>query len=275
MKLSAIETIIMTEAILFGIAGTQPVAAQSRDPAGARLMFEVASIKLSDPANPNGSAGSDPSGRFWAENTTVSTLIGQAYAHKLRQMSGGPDWLDRARYDVVAKSEESLNIDDPHLTQSQRQAFYDRQTLRLQSMLADRFQLRFHIAAKEMSVYALVVTKNGPKLAVTKNGDDPAGSLTVRPGMIVGHGISISSFAANLGNVVDREVVDKTGLIGLYDIELHCTSERAQMAPGDSGADSGAPSIFVALRQLGLKLEPDKTQGKVLIIDRVERPSEN
>lgn len=260
--------------ILSAAMGPPRAAAQSQEIPAARLTFEVASVRPSNPATLNSFSRIDPSGRYRAENITVRNLISSAYGHKLFQVSGGPDWIDTARYDIVAKSEESLN-DDPHLSGSERQAFYDRQRYRLRSLLVDRFHLQFHMRAKDMPVYVLVVDKNGLKLPLAKEAAGPMNQLMVGSGQLIAHGVTLSQFGGHLSNFVDREVIDKTGLTELYDIKLECTSESAQMTSDDAAVSASAPSIFVALRQLGLKLEPEKAPGEVLVVDSLERPSQN
>jgi len=259
---------------LFGTIGPPRIAAQSPETAAARLTFEVASIKRSGPATINSFMRLDPGGGFRAENITVKDLIAFAYGHKLFEVSGGPDWIGTTRYDIAAKSEESLN-EDPHLSHSERQTFNDRRRYRMRSLLEDRFHLQFHMRAKDMPVYVLVVDKNGLKLPLAKESDGPMNRLMVGSGQLTAHGVSLSQFADNLRNFVDREVIDKTGLTELYDIKLECTPERAQMTSDDAAASASAPSIFVALRQLGLKLEPEEAPGEVLVVDHVERPSHN
>ncbi|HXA03998.1 MAG TPA: TIGR03435 family protein, partial [Bryobacteraceae bacterium] len=103
----------------------------------------------------------------------------------------------------------------------------------------------------------------------------PMNQLMVGSGQLIAHGVTLSQFGGHLSNFVDREVIDKTGLTELYDIKLECTSERAQMTSDDAAVSASAPSIFVALRQLGLKLEPEKAPGEVLVVDSLERPSQN
>jgi len=264
---------VLVAVILSAAMSPRRAAAQPSETAAAHLIFEVASIKPSDPATSN-SVRLDPGGGFRAENITVKDLIGFAYGHKLFEVSGGPGWVGTARYDLVAKSEESLN-EDPQLSHSERQAFNDRRRYRMRSLLEDRFHLQFHIRTKEMPVYVLVVDKNGLKVPLAKESDGSMGQLMVGSGQLIAHGIPLFQFADNLRNFVDRDVIDKTGLTELYDIKLECTSERAQMSSDDAWASAGAPPVFVALRQLGLRLEPEKAPGEVLIVDYVKRPSQN
>jgi uncharacterized protein (TIGR03435 family) len=152
--------------------------------------------------------------------------------------------------------------------------------------LADRFKLQFHREAKTQTVYDLVVAKNGPKLQEVKV-DDYAGDLVTRccrDGMYVER-TTMTDFAAVLTNLgVHATVRDKTGLKGIYKLEVHWTPEvfrsgEAQDGPavnGERAFDADGPSIFSALRdQLGLALEAAKGSVEFLVIDRAERPSEN
>lgn len=259
--------------ILSAATGSPSAAAQSPETAAARLTFEVASIRPSGPGASN-SIHMDPGGGFRAESITVNTLIFMAYGLKLFEVSGGPDWIGTAHYDIAAKSEEALN-ENPHFSHSELQAFNDRRRYRMRSLLMDRFHLQFHMRTKDMLVYVLVVDKNGLKLPLAKEADGPMGQLMVGSGQLTAHGVSLSHFADNLRNFVDRDVIDKTGLTELYDIKLECTSERAQMTSDDATLGASAPPIFVALKQLGLKLDPEKAPGEVLVVDDVERPSQN
>jgi uncharacterized protein (TIGR03435 family) len=154
----------------------------------------------------------------------------------------------------------------------------------LRKLLADRFQLKFHHAKKELSAYVLKVTKGGPKL--TQDMGDPKGL----PGLF-GHGLGVLSvrnatmgdFASTMQDpVLDRPVVDQTGLTGKWDFTLKWTPDETQYAvlggykaPAAESADA-PPDLFTAIQeQLGLKLESTKAPVDVLVIDHVERPSAN
>ena len=135
-----------------------------------------------------------------------------------------------------------------------------------------------------------MVAKNGPKLQEAKDSvTGPMGTMMMRPGNFTGHAMSMSFLASNLSNVVGRVVLDRTALTGHYDITLEFTPDRSQMSglggtpgPGPEGRDMppppdpSGPSIFTALQeQLGLKLESEKGPVEMVIVDQVERPSEN
>jgi uncharacterized protein (TIGR03435 family) len=158
-----------------------------------------------------------------------------------------------------------------------------------QSFLRDRFQLKVHREPKELPVLALVVAKGGPKLQQARAGDTypdgikgpdgkpagHAGMMMWGPGRLTGQGIPVANLVPPLTQQLGRIVQDKTGLTGMYDIELHWTADDA--APDSrSASDSPGPSIFTAMQeQLGLKLESQKAPVEVLLIDHVEQPPPN
>jgi uncharacterized protein (TIGR03435 family) len=135
----------------------------------------------------------------------------------------------------------------------------------MRQILDERFALKFHIEKRELPVYNLVVAKQGLKLK--ESAPDEAGMSSMGKGKLTAHRGKIASLAFSLSGTVDRIVLDKTGLTALYDIDLSWSSDDDQ---------DGGPSIFAALEeQLGLKLEPAKALMDVVVIDHLERPSEN
>jgi bla regulator protein blaR1 len=154
----------------------------------------------------------------------------------------------------------------------------------IQKLLTDRFQLAFHREKKELSVYAITVGKTGPKL--TKSEGDPNGlpGLFFRGlGVLPARNATMADFAGVMqAAVLDRPVIDHTGLAGRYDFTLTWTPDEFQfgglgMKPPTASNDSAtAPDLFTAMQQqLGLKLEATKAPAEILVIDRVEKPSEN
>lgn len=204
-------------------------------------------------------------------------------------LSGGPGWIETARYNIEAKAESPVSS-----TEGKEM---------LKNLLADRFRLAFHIETKELPVYALVLAKKdgklGPGMVESQAGAcvarDPSKPLgPPGPGQppfcgnVLGGGSQLNGTAATPGDIipllsriVGRKVIDKTGLAGKYDIKLNYTpdeNQRANMGPlgGPPPSDASGPSLFTALQeQLGLKLEPQKALVEVLVIDRAEKPSEN
>jgi uncharacterized protein (TIGR03435 family) len=219
---------------------------------GQQPAFEVASVK------PNKSGDSAPwrfvgsRGGITATNVTLPFLIMNAYGVRENQISGGPSWLSSERYDVVAKDQS----DNPSPARHRQM---------LQTLLADRFQLRLSRETKDLPVYALVVGKGGHKFHEADGGSD--GKNTTGRGRITARKVSMEWLSERLGGQLERTVVDRTGLQGNFAFEL-------EWAPDPD--DLSGPSVFIALQeQLGLKLEPQKGSVEILVIEHVEKPSEN
>lgn len=208
------------------------------------------------------------------------------------QISGGPAWIDSARYDVSAKADGAAKM--PELMQM------------LRSLLAERFQLAVHKETEQLPVFALVLARKDGKLGTnlveskeggctppdptkTPSPPDPAKGPSLACGQIFmgmqqmrGVSISIQRLPPVLCRFLERTVIDQTGLKGTYDVALEWTPDDSQLAgflppgaPKPTVTDSG-PSIFAALQeQLGLKLESAKGPVEILVIDHAERPSEN
>jgi uncharacterized protein (TIGR03435 family) len=260
-RLRAMRTLIPITGFLFSFA---PAFAQA--PA-ARPEFEVASVKRN-------LSGSRPwlvppvGGRFAATNVTLRLLIGVGWPQKV---SGGPSWVVTDGYDVSAIAPE------PNLSA-------DEFSFMMQNLLKDRFALRVHTETHETRVYVLLPAKTGLKLPDAKpescrygwKGPDAdpqagCGGMNVTSESITNEKVSMQWFVRVLAGVLGRPVLDRTGFTGSFKVRL----EFAPVAPGGD-PDSTKPSIFAALEeQLGLRLESQKGTEEVLVIDHVERPSEN
>jgi uncharacterized protein (TIGR03435 family) len=243
-------------------------------PATAKPEFTVATIKPSNPTAQGqgyGFRGQD----VITSNTSVSWLITLAYSMHARQVIGGPGWLGSDKYDILGRP------DIPG------QPSREQLKLMIQKLLADRFQLKFHIEKRELQAYTITVLKTGPKFAVSQA--DPNSSLGVGFGRAAGGGMTLTVRNAPLdsvanalqGNLLDQPVVNRTGLTGKYDFTLKFTPDASQLAnlgpvaPGASDPDA-PPDIFAAFQQqLGLKLESTKTAVDVMVIEKIERPSDN
>jgi uncharacterized protein (TIGR03435 family) len=237
--------------------------------AGIDPVFEVATIKPSDPNRRR--LFSIGSTEVSAVGTTVNDLIVFAYGVHVRQIGGAPAWAGSDKFDITGKPEGGGR---PNPIQFKTM---------LQKLLADRFQLAFHRDKKQLTVYALMVGKNGPKL--TRN--DAASSITTLVPKGSGNwpvrNATMEEVAGVMQAHLDRPVVDQTGLKGRFDFQLQWTpDETTQFAsPGGpppkppEGAET-QPDLFTAIQQqLGLKLESTRAQTDVLVIDKVEKPSEN
>jgi uncharacterized protein (TIGR03435 family) len=256
-----------------------------------RPEFEVASIKPAAPDARGRFIRTTP-GRVNVTNMTLKDLMVLAWRIQPFQISGGPAWLDTARYDISAKPENAPNQGELPLM--------------IQNLLADRFQLKLHTEIRELPVYALVIAKKdgalGPSLTEAKEDSctptDPSkpvpppgpgklpalgcGGLIMQPRLMRGVSVQLASLTMMLSRLLGRTVVDKTGLTGKFDISMEWTPDETQLmllpsdAPQPPPSDVPGPSIFAALQeQLGLKLESQRGPVEVLMIDRAEKPSEN
>ena len=282
--------------IAVGILHTPAVLAQSAASAPgspARPAFDVASIKpnLDCPGDHQDEQFSP--GRVSVTCITLRNLIQAAYGTfangpnsipKRLRLFGAPDWMGSSRYTITAKAQGEAPMD---------QMFGPM----LQVLLEDRFQLKVHRDTRELPVYTMTVAKGGLKIRAAKEGscipldlnhaDQPSpnfcGRMTGKAnGMHItddAYGMSMAEIASRfLANRLDRPVIDKTGLAGLFDAHLEFDRDNAVTTPDNPGgpADTASPSIFTAVQeQLGLKLSADKGPVEVLVIDHVEKPSEN
>jgi uncharacterized protein (TIGR03435 family) len=235
--------------------------------------FDVATIK------PNNSGASSMQGltmngrNFATRNSSLADLIGFAYEVQMKQIVGGPDWLDKDRYDIAAVPDQE---GAPNVQQLR---------LMVQKLLASRFNLKFHHDQRDLSAYVLTVGKNGQKLTPTQlKGSLPG--MGMRPGptglMLVMANAKLTDFTGFLQMLVlDRPVVDRTGITGRFDYNVTFTPDDSEFnghppkLPQTETSDS-APNLFAAIQeQLGLKLDAQKTSVDVIAIDHVEKPSAN
>ena len=239
--------------------------------ADASPVFDVATIKPSRP-EAQGKAFQVRGREFVTRNTSLSDLLTFAYGLHPRQITGGPDWVEKDKYDLTAKPD------------GEGQPIEKQWKAMLQKLLADRFKLAFHRDKKELSVYALAVVKTGPKL--TKSEGDPNGlpGLFFRGlGVLPARNANMADFAGVMQTaVLDRPVVDQTGLSGRFDFTLTWTPDESQFGglgvkvPPPTDDASAPPGLFTAIQeQLGLKLDSTRAPVEVLVVDRVDKPSEN
>jgi len=243
----------------FGLLGCGIVGAQQT--AGAPTAFAVATIKPSAADGPANMTGIQIRGnRFATEGTTFLDVFKYAYDVHPSQLVGGPDWLRTEKFDILA---------DP---ETEKRPSSSQMKVMVQQLLVDRFHITMHHEQRVLSVYALVKTKDEPKLIVSTAdpngipvvGYSPHGELQVGNATMA----SLATFLQRF--VLDRPAVDKTDITGHFDLVLHWTPDGA---PEEASAP---PSLFTAIQeQLGLKLEAMKTATDVLVIDRAERPTDN
>jgi uncharacterized protein (TIGR03435 family) len=273
----------------------------------SRPRFEVASIKACKPDEvvPGGTAGGGQGksgdvgpviqspGRLSLRCQTTENLIEMAYVsfadgqnksmlHRQAQIEKGARWIGSDRYAITAKAVDAT-------PESMMRGPM------LQALLEDRFKLKIHRETREGSVYDLTTT--GIRMRPTSEGScEPrnpmqyaqapplpgekpwcstfkyVSSRSTMTGILDGIGISIPELCARLP--VDRPIVDKTGLTGMFDFHLEYLRDGGP-PPSDSDTSNAAPSVFVAIRSLGLKLTPARGPIDVWIIDHVAKPSDN
>ena len=254
---------------LLGIAAIAS-ATTSQTPSGAKLSFEVATVKPS--ARPGPSALNKAGSRFVATALPLRPLIMEAYRIRDFQIVGGPNWINDDPWDIEAKAASDTNLT---WTESENPYLAGPLARMLQSLIEDRFQLKFHREAKQLSVYELTIARGGPKLKRSADQTKTRVSETkLGTGFVEVPGQPFRNFVYFLGRQLDRPLIDKTGLDGLYDVTLRWTPEPAGQAEGARTSD--LPTLFTAVQeQLGLKLESSKGAVDLFVIDSAQRPPEN
>jgi uncharacterized protein (TIGR03435 family) len=232
--------------------------------------FDVVTVKPSDPNRP-GKLFTIHGRQIVTINTTMDDMVTFAYSLHVKQIVGAPDWFATEKFDLdgVPDTEGRPNAQQFRML--------------IQSALTQRFKLTFHHDKKELSVYALTVAKGGPKMAVTISQPNDSRNFMFRQlGQLRVTNSTMKDFCDGMqGAVMDRPVVDHTGLTERYDFNLNWTPDDSQFAmfgprPAPKDDPNAPPSLYTALQeQLGLKLEPTKAMADVFVIDHVEKPAAN
>jgi len=240
------------------------------------LTFDVAAIKATPPDERRGIVHQLPGGQTYeAIGASLRVIMTVAYSVTDRQISGGPDWVNADRWNIEAKSERRGTSDELHDA--------------LARLLEDRFKLKVRHEKRDMPCYILTVDKKGAKLPEHDPADlvhEPiAGGFQDGQLQMNGQNATMNYFAFFLSRGLDRNVVDQTGLTARYDIKYHYIPDLPNggrrpdgspvMVNGEPVALDG-PNIFTALRdQLGLRLEKGTGPVEYLVIEHVEKPSDN
>lgn len=252
--------------LAFG-AQAHPFTATSDSPT-----FEVATIKPTQ-VHPRQSRfmTMQSADRFVVKDYSLRSLIAAAYDLNPKAVLGGPAWIDSDHFDILA------------LTPGQNRPTRDEQMTMLKALLADRFRLNFHRRQKVMSVYELEKDNGSAKLKPTTAAPaDPSNLISiVYPGRIVlpARNATMTAFASILQRaILDRPVLDRTGLTGRYDFNLQWAPDETQFGGEIPAAPANAPDppFFTAIReQLGLRIEHTRGPVEALVIDRAEPPTPN
>lgn len=232
--------------------------------------IEIATIKPSPPDAKGKNFGGAPR-KFQTRNTTLSDLMMFAFDVQQKQILNGPAWMETEHYDLMLQ---------PDLPGAPSEA---QVRSMMRKLLADRFGLKFHKDQKEMAAYVLTVAKSGPKLTKSEaEPDSPHAFFFTQLGNLTFRNMTMDDFAHGMQSAVfDRPVVNKTGVEGHFDGRLKWNPDETQFAvfgmkvvPSD--APDAPPPVYQAIQdQIGLKLESTKTQVDVMVLDHVEKPSEN
>jgi uncharacterized protein (TIGR03435 family) len=254
-----IAIILLLQGTLMSQVGTPPT-------------FEVASVR------PNNSLESRSEFHVTPDGVTITNyrlrfLIPYAYKIAVYQMTGAPQWLDSNKYDILARAPKDSSEDQIRLM--------------VQQLLIDRFGLKSHRERKEVSGYAVVLSKDGPKFTIEKKPDQPGkddGRVGAGRGMARGHMISSALFAQALSLYLERPVLDQTGIDGLFNFELRWTPDETEpqlggpaLPAGTHSTDLAGPSLITALQeQLGVKLVKQRSEIDMFVIDHLQEvPTEN
>jgi uncharacterized protein (TIGR03435 family) len=265
LLLGAAGTLLLGGPVVIGLVNTPQGHAQSRPQEATGPEFEVASVKPNKSGQRGGRLNTE-AGHLTITNLNLRTCIKAAFGLQDYQLSGGAASVEDEPYDIVAKADGAVG-DDQLL-------------LMLRRLLADRFKLRYHRETKEMQGFGLLAGKNGPKLHEVQ----PAGKGWSRNGVgsIEGQEVSMARLAEILAGRLGQPVLDLTAIKGVFDLKLNWTPDPAmarnptENKESPAVSDPSGPSIFSALQeQLGLRLEARKVPTDIVVIDHVERPSEN
>jgi uncharacterized protein (TIGR03435 family) len=230
--------------------------------------IEVATVKPS-PSEARGRLYTMRGAQLMAINVTVLNVITFAYDLHERQVSGGPAWASSDRFEIVIKPDTP---GQPNIQQMKAL---------LRKALVDRFQLKFHNEKRELSVYAITLPPNTKhKMTESAPGQNLPNLIFPRPGLLPARNATMTDLAQSMQSaVLDRPVLNQTNIEGRFDFTLDWMPDEFQFAtfgPLPQLPDTGKPNIFQAFQQeLGLKLESTKAPADVMVIDKVERPSEN
>jgi len=237
-------------------------------PYAQTAQFEVASVKRSTSTAPGFTMQPEP-GRFAATNVPLRFIIMAAFRAPGWGLDGGPGWIDTERYDIQATEPDGV----PPQQWPER----------LRSLLIERFKLTTHTEQRSMQGFALALARSDGRLGDRLRRTDSCEKTMSLPlcGQSRGsdhsfqmNGLPLTTLVSNLRQRVGGPVEDRTGLTGAFVVELDWALERSPGSP-DAVPDDGVVLTTALQEQLGLKLQRERVNVDVVVIDRVERPTEN
>jgi uncharacterized protein (TIGR03435 family) len=236
--------------------------AQAANAGSVTPAYDVVTIRPSPPGGWRGDTDTNADS-YLAHNVTLKAMLEDAYGIRQHLISGVPRALEDARFDLQAKVVDQETIHS--LKDEQRPAM-------LLQVLEDRFRLKAHVEMKVLPIYDLVVARGGPKFKEATKESLENEDMEVRRRMLTASAQTMADLANALTGVLNRTVLDETGLAGRYDFTLRWTPDGS-----DAATDVMAPPrIFDAVEgQLGLRLRPGRGEVKTLVVDEAEMPGEN
>jgi uncharacterized protein (TIGR03435 family) len=235
----------------------------------AKPGLEVATVKPTQPGS-RFFEFTTQGGNLIVKNLTLGFLMAFAYEMPARQIVGKPAWMDTDKWDIVAKP------DIPGMPSNSQTK------VMMQKVLAERFGLRFHQETRKLAAYVLIVSKDGPKMTKTADASLSPNFLLYPSGTLIARSATMADLTQSLQNhILGQPLVDKTGLQGRWDFTMKWTPDETQFTDAPvpvppPAEDASAPPLFTAIQdQLGLKLESQKADAPVLVIDHVDHPSPN
>ena len=258
----------VTEDAAWPIPQFAPLMAKDAHP-----KFDVLTVKPSRPDEPRQGPNFRGHETMWMAYT-VEAIIGLGYALHANQLAGEPDWFKTDRWDVVGIPDTPGRPSPPQFDELSH------------DLLATRFGMKFHIEQRELSAYVITVAKGGPKLLPTASGPTDSGQIGLGYGNATIHNMTVANFAKWFQtDVLDRPVIDRTGLTGFYDFTLKWPPDESQyprlrqngaQLPSPPDGMSAEPALNEAAeQQLGLKIERVKTMVPVMVIDHADKPGAN
>lgn len=244
-----------------------PRPLKSADP-----VFEVATVKLSRPdttGRGGGRGGRLQGGKLSMTNMTLMDLVTLVYDVHSHQVIGAPAWATSGKFDITAKAE------------GEGQPNQEQLKIMVSKLLADRFHWTIHKERKELPVYSLSVAKGGVKISKNDGTNPTTGIIFRGPGSVLFNNVTMAEFCRMLqSSVLDRPVIDQTAVDGKYDFSLVWTPDQLTPAATNPNAlapgDNPLPDVYTAIQQqLGLKIDATKMRVEVLVVDKVEKPSDN
>jgi uncharacterized protein (TIGR03435 family) len=275
LPMMAAATVFSLSQIAYGQSNATQAGTPTPD---APPAFDLAAIRpnKTDTTGHSHILSNSSNGLFNTINVSLKFLMEWSYVLPEARIVGGPAWFDSTKFDIEAKADEAVDKQLGSLPSATARA--QKQAM-VRALLADRFQLKVHEETRELPIYALVLTKDGPKFQPSKVNGTTIDSRRAEI-RVLGSDDTLALLVDELGKRLGRPVINQTGIHGRYELDLKWAAEDAASpqpaANAASPTEPSGPSIFTAIQeQFGLKLVPQKGPVSVFVVDRAEMPSEN